>query len=94
MILKNLTINKLIDPHGISGFKIKGFLVKIMLRIGSYVLKELQEPDFIFLAAGPGSILGSQNFFKKKYLSKFFVAKMKKTLIIMSQKLLCRLCVC
>ena len=32
---------------------------------------ELQEPDFMFLAMGPGSILGGPNFFKKEYSSKF-----------------------
>ena len=37
---------------------------------------------------------GGPNIFKEKYSSKFFVAKMKKTLIIMSQKLPCRLCIC
>ena len=39
-------------------------------------------------ATEPGSILGSPSFFKKEYLGKFFVAKMKKTLAIISQKLL------
>ena len=31
------------------------------------------------LSTGLRSILGGPNFFKKKYLSKFFVAKMKKS---------------
>ena len=47
----------------------------------------------MFLATEPGSILGCPNFFKKEYLSKFFVAKMKKQLIFMSQKLSYRLCI-
>ena len=37
----------------------------------------------MFLATGQGSM----NFFKDKYLSKFSVAKLKKTLVIMSQKI-------
>ena len=40
----------------------------------------------MFLATVRESILGGSNFFKNKYLSKFSVAKMKKTLVIMSQK--------
>ena len=32
---------------------------KIMLCLGGYVLSELQEPDFMFLATGPESILGA-----------------------------------
>ena len=40
----------------------------------------------MFLATGPGTISGNPNFFKKEYVSKFFVAKMKKTLVDMSQK--------
>ena len=66
----------------------------IMLCLISYVLQELQEPDFMFLAMGPGSIQRGQNFFRKKYLSNFFVAKMKKKVVIMSQKLLRKLCIC
>ena len=42
----------------------------------------------MFLAMGPGNNLGEANFFKKEYLRKFFVPKMKKTLVIMSQQLL------
>ena len=44
----------------------------------------------MFLATNPGSILGVQIF---KDLFKFFVAKIKKTSVVMSQKLLCRLCI-
>ena len=40
----------------------------------------------MLLATGSEIILGIPNFFEEEYLSKFFVAKMKKTLIIMSQK--------
>ena len=36
---------------------------------------------------------GVPDFFKKEYLSIIFVAKMKKTLVIMSQKLLYKLCI-
>ena len=43
------------------------------------MLQELQEPDFMFLATEPGSILGDRNLFEKKYLGKFFVAIIKKT---------------
>ena len=38
----------------------------------------------MFLATGPGCILGGPNFFKKQYLSKIFAAKMKNTLVIIS----------
>ena len=48
----------------------------------------------MFLATRQESILGGPTFLKNKYLSKFSVAKMKKTLVIMSQKILCRLCIC
>ena len=51
------------------------------------MVKELQEPDFMFLATELESTLGGSNFFKKEYLNKFFVTKMKKTLVIMSQEL-------
>ena len=51
------------------GLRFKDLDLEIMLCLGSYVLKEQQEPNFIFLATRPGSIL----------------AKMKKTLVIMSQ---------
>ena len=44
----------------------------------------------MFLVMGLGSILEGPKLFKKEYLSKFFVIKMKKTLVIMSQKLLYR----
>ena len=47
----------------------------------------------MFLAAKQGRILGSPNFFKKEYLSVFFMAEIKKALIITSQKLLYRLCI-
>ena len=47
-----------------------------------------QEPDFMFLTTGAGSILGGSSFFKKDCSSKFFEAKIKKTLVMMSQKLL------
>ena len=40
----------------------------------------------MFLATGRESILGGPNFLKNEYLSKFSVAKMKKTLVIMSKK--------
>ena len=40
----------------------------------------------MFLATGPDRILEGPNFFKNEYLSKFSAAKMKKTLVIMSQK--------
>ena len=46
----------------------------------------------MFPATGPGNILGNPNL-KKKYLSKFFAAKMKKTFVIMPQKLLYKLCI-
>ena len=36
-----------------------------MLCLGGYELSELQEPDFVFVATGPGSILSGPNFFKK-----------------------------
>ena len=36
----------------------------------------------MFLATGPRNILGSPNFFKEEYLSKFFVAKMKTSVIL------------
>ena len=44
----------------------------------------------MFLITGLGSNVGVGKLFKKKYLSKFFGAKMNKTLVIMSQKLLYR----
>ena len=62
--------------------------LEIMLCLGSFVLYEFQEPDFMILITGSGIILGGPNFLKKKCLRKCFVAKMKKTLVIMSQKLL------
>ena len=40
----------------------------------------------MFLATGRESILGGPNLFKNEYLSKFSVAKIKKTLVIMSQR--------
>ena len=49
-----------------------------MLCLGNYMLQELQKPDFMFLATGPGSILEGANFFKKEYLRNIFAAKMKK----------------
>ena len=42
-----------------------------MLRLGSYVLLELQEPDFMFLVCEPGSNLGDPNFFKRSILENF-----------------------
>ena len=45
----------------------------------------LQEPDFVS-GSRAKKTLGLQIFFKKGYLSKFCVAKMKKTLVVMSQK--------
>ena len=59
---------------GYLGLRFVGLGLKIILCLGSYVLQELQEPDFMFPAVGTKSILGDPNFFKKKYLSKFFVA--------------------
>ena len=59
----------------------------MMLCLGSYVLHELQEPDFMFLATEPESILGPECF-KKGVIKQIFVAKMKKALVIMPQKLL------
>ena len=40
----------------------------------------------MFLAKGPGSILGGPRIKQKWYLTEFFAAKTKKTLVIMSQK--------
>ena len=40
----------------------------------------------MFLATGSGSILGNPNGFKKEYSSKFWGAKIMKTLVITSQK--------
>ena len=50
------------------------------------MLLELQEPDIMFLVTGPGSILGGSNFFEKEYFSKFFVAKMKKSSLVITSK--------
>ena len=78
---------------GYLGFRFRGSGLNIMLCLGSYVFYELQEPDFMFLASRRGNNLGGPNFLKKKYSSKFFVARIKKILAIMSQKLLYRLCI-
>ena len=43
-----------------------------MLCLGSYVLQELQKPDFMFLAAGPGSILGGTIFGKGVFKQIFY----------------------
>ena len=51
------------DPYGIFRFKIWGLGLKIMLCLGSYVLKKLQGPDFMFLATGSGNSLDGPNFF-------------------------------
>ena len=59
---------------GYLGLRFVGLGLKIILCLGSYVLQELQEPDFMFPARGTESILGDPNFFEKKYLSKFFIA--------------------
>ena len=53
--------------------------------------KELQEPDFV-PATGPGIFWRPSNFLR--VFKQIFVAKMKKTSVIMSQKLLLRLCIC
>ena len=78
---------------GYLGLRFRVLGLKIILCLGSDVLLELQEPDFMFLTKEPGSTLGGPNFFKKECLSKFFVAKMKKTLVVMPQKLLHSLCI-
>ena len=59
-------------------------------------LSAIRVTGIIFYASGHGSrkYCGRPEFFKKRYLSKFFVVKMKKILFIMSQKILYRLCVC
>ena len=56
------------------------------------MLQKLQERDFRISAMSPGSFLVGEFF--NKYLGKCFVVKMKKTLVIMSQKLLYWLCIC
>ena len=50
---------------GYMGLRFKSLGLKIMLCIGSYVLSELQEPDFMYLATGPGRILGARMFLKR-----------------------------
>ena len=51
--------------------------------------------QILFLATGPKSIQGGGIFLKKEiFLSKFFVAKTKKTLAIKSPKLLHTLYIC
>ena len=65
-----------------------------MIRLGIYLLSELQELILYVSGHGRGSILGGPIFFKNEYLRKFSVAKMKKTFAIMSQKILYRLCIC
>ena len=42
-----------------------------MLCLGSYVLKKLQKPDFMFLATGPGSILGTRIVIKRRIFANF-----------------------
>ena len=49
---------------------------------------------FYLSGLGVRKCSGNPNFFKKEYLSKLFVTKMKKALVIMSQKLSYRLCIC
>ena len=70
---------------GYLGLRLGGLGIKIMLRLGSYVFKSYRN-QILFLSTGLGSILGNPNCFRKEYLSKIFVAKMKKTLVIVSQK--------
>ena len=48
----------------------------------------------MILATGAGSILEDPNFHKKEYLGKLLWPKKKKTLVILSQKLLHRLSIC
>ena len=50
----------------------------------------------MFYISGHGArkYFGGPNFFKKDYSSEFFVARMKKTFVMMSQKLLSWLCIC
>ena len=50
---------------GYLGLRFKGLGLKIVLCLGSYVLQELQEPDFMFLATGPAGILGARIFLKR-----------------------------
>ena len=47
------------------GLRFRGLGLKIMLCLEGYMLLELQEPDFMFLVKGPGSILGAQIFLKR-----------------------------
>ena len=55
----------------------------------------LRVTETIFCGSGYGVRKYSvgPKFFEKKHLSKFFVAKMKKKLVVMSQKLLYGLCI-
>ena len=45
--------------------RLRSLGLKIVLCLGGYVLLELQEPDFMFLAKGPESILGARIFLKR-----------------------------
>ena len=53
---------------GYLGLGFRGLRLEIMLCLESYVLSELQEPDFMFLAKEPGKFSGgAQIFFKRSF---------------------------
>ena len=57
-------------------------------------IKSHRNQIFCFWPRGQEVFWGNQILLRKEYLSKFSVTKMKKTLVMMSQKLLYCLCIC
>ena len=52
-----------------------GLGLENMLCIESYVLYQSLEPDFMFIATGPGSILGPKFFLKRSIQANFLLLK-------------------
>ena len=50
---------------GYLDLRFRDWELKLMLCLGDQMPSELQEPDFMFLATGPGSILGDPTFLER-----------------------------
>ena len=85
--------HKQIDSNRISGFKIQGFGAYNYVTFWKLCALELREPDSCFWPRGQGVFCGPKKYYEGPEfflkgvfnLSKFFVAKIKNSLVIMSQ---------
>ena len=89
-----MIINKLIDLYEIFGFKIEGFGAENYITFRKLCALKVTGTRFYVSGHEARTYSGGPGFFYKGVFKQIFVAKMKKTLVAMSQKLLYRLCIC